>query len=65
MLMPYVALYYQSIGLTGAQIGLLTGLAPLITLVGAPIWTGIADATHHYKLVLNLSTLAAIVCAAQ
>ena len=62
MLLPYVALYYQGIGLTGAQIGLLTGVAPLITLVGAPIWTGIADATHHHKLVLNLSTLAAIVC---
>lgn len=63
VLMPYVALYYQGIGLTGAQVGLLTGLAPLITLVGAPIWTGIADATHRHKLVLNLSTLAAIVCA--
>jgi len=62
-LFPFTALYYQSIGLTGSQIGLLTGLAPLITLIGAPLWTGIADATHRHKIVLSLAILASIGCA--
>jgi PPP family 3-phenylpropionic acid transporter len=62
-LFPFTALYYQSIGLTGGQIGLLTGLAPLITLIGAPLWAGIADTTHRHKLILSMSILAAIACA--
>ena len=62
-LLPFTALYYQSIGLSGAQTGLLTGLAPLITLIGAPLWTGLADASHRHKLVLSLTVLVAILCA--
>jgi MFS family permease len=62
-LFPFTALYYQSIGLSGAQIGLLTGLAPLITMVGAPLWSGIADATHRHRLVLSFTILAAIASA--
>ena len=62
-LYPYLALYYQGLGLTGAQIGLLTGLAPLITMLGAPLWTGIADASHRQRLVLSISILGAIACA--
>jgi PPP family 3-phenylpropionic acid transporter len=62
-LFPFTALYYHSIGLSGAQIGLLVGSAPLITLIGAPLWTGIADASHHYKLVISFTIIVAIVCA--
>jgi PPP family 3-phenylpropionic acid transporter len=61
-LFPFAALYYKSIGLTGTQIGLLVGSAPLITLIGAPLWTGIADALHRHKLVMSFTMLAAIVC---
>ena len=43
--LPFMVLYYQSLGLSGAEIGLLVGLTPLITLFGAPLWTGLADAT--------------------
>jgi PPP family 3-phenylpropionic acid transporter len=51
-LLPFLALYYKSIGLTGSQIGLLTGLSPLITLAAAPFWTGLADTTRRHKLVM-------------
>jgi len=61
-LFPFTALYYQSIGLSGAQIGLLVGSAPLITLIGAPLWTGIADASHRHKLVMSFTILVAIIC---
>jgi hypothetical protein len=31
-------------GLSGAQIGVLTSIFPLVTLLAAPLWTGLADA---------------------
>ena len=52
-LMPFLALFYQSLGLTGGQIGLLIGISPLITLVAASFWTGLADRTRHHKLVMT------------
>ncbi len=55
---PFMVLYYQSVGFTGAQIGLLTGITPLITLLGAPIWTTLADATRRHRLIMSLVILA-------
>ena len=54
---PFIVLYYQSLGFTGAQIGLLTGLTPLITLFGAPLWTSLADATRRHRLIMSLAIL--------
>jgi PPP family 3-phenylpropionic acid transporter len=53
--LPYLTLYYQSVGLSGRQIGLLAGLPPLIMLIAAPFWSGLADATHKHKLILLLA----------
>ena len=55
---PYFVLYYQSLGFSGAQIGILSAISPLITLAGAPFWTGIADTTHRHKLIMSLTILA-------
>ncbi|MCI0393768.1 MAG: MFS transporter [Chloroflexi bacterium] len=54
-LIPFLSLYYHSLGLSGQQIGVLTGVAPLITLAGAPLWGGLADATRKHRLVLLLA----------
>jgi PPP family 3-phenylpropionic acid transporter len=54
---PFIVLYYQGLGFTGAQIGLLTGITPLITLFCAPLWTGLADATYRHRLILSLAIL--------
>ncbi len=58
---PYLVLYYQSIGLTGTQIGLLTGITPLIMLVSVPFWTGVADRTNRHRLILSLSMFMGVV----
>lgn len=50
--MPYLVLYYAQIGLTGQEIGLLTGIAPLVTLFAAPLWGGLADVTQRYRGML-------------
>ncbi len=56
-MLPYLVLYYGELGLAGRQIGFLTALPPLITLISAPLLTGIADSTHRHQLVLSLSLL--------
>ena len=60
-MLPYLVLYYGELGLVGRQIGFLTALPPLITLISAPLWTGVADSTHRHRLVLTLSLLFSIV----
>jgi MFS family permease len=59
-LVPFIVLYYQYLGFSGAQIGLLAGMAPLIAMVGAPLWTNLADRTSRHKLVLSL-TMAGVI----
>ena len=54
---PFIVLYYQSLGFTGTQIGLLTGLTPLVTLIATPFWTGLADATRRHRLIMSVSLL--------
>jgi PPP family 3-phenylpropionic acid transporter len=54
---PYFVLYYQGLGFTGAQIGLLSAISPLISLAGAPFWTGVADTTNRHKLIMSFTVL--------
>src|SRR5258705_2094438 len=58
--MPFFVLFYQRLGFNGAQIGLLTGIPPLITLVAAPFWTGVADAKRWHKLVMGVGITIAV-----
>jgi PPP family 3-phenylpropionic acid transporter len=60
---PFIVLYYQGLGFTGTQIGLLTGIVPLLTLFSAPLWTGIADATHQHQLLMSLAILLGVITA--
>jgi PPP family 3-phenylpropionic acid transporter len=60
-LAPFVVLFYQQLGFSGAQIGLLAGIAPLITLVSAPLWTGFADATRRHRLLMSLAIAGAVI----
>jgi MFS transporter, PPP family, 3-phenylpropionic acid transporter len=59
-LIPFIVLYYQQLGFSGGQIGLLAGMSPLIVLVGAPFWTGVADSTRRHRLVMSLALVVAI-----
>jgi PPP family 3-phenylpropionic acid transporter len=58
--MPYIVLYYREQGLSPVQIGLLAGLSPLIVMVGAPSWTGLADRLGRHKLVMSLTIVCGI-----
>jgi len=54
-LAPYLVLYYESLGLTGVQIGLLTGVVPLVVMVSNTFWGAMADATRRYRLIVLLA----------
>ncbi|MFN8495459.1 MAG: major facilitator superfamily domain-containing protein 6 [Caldilineaceae bacterium] len=53
--LPFLALYYKQLGLTGREIGLLASISPLITLLAAPLWGGLADATQQHRRLLLLA----------
>lgn len=56
-LLPFLALYYQDLGFSGRQIGVLSGLPPVILMIGAPLWGAIADATNQHRTILILGIL--------
>jgi len=61
--MPFIILYLQSLGYSGAQVGLLAGLIPLVNMLGAPFWTRLADTKHCHKLIMGIAILGTIVFA--
>lgn len=60
-LMPFFVLFYQRLGFNGAQIGLLTGIPPLITLFAAPFWTGVADSRRWHKWVMGVGIAVTVI----
>ena len=60
--LPFFVLFYQQLGFSGTQIGLLTGVPPLISLVASPFWTNLADMKRWHKPVMGLGLGMAAVC---
>jgi len=56
-LVPYLVIYYQGLGLSGTQIGILTGIPTLMSLFSTPVWGGMADATSKKRLLLGAAIL--------
>lgn len=59
-LLPFLVLYYEQLGLTGRQIGLLAAIPPLVTMIAASLWSGLADATQQHHRLLALAIIGAI-----
>ena len=58
---PFFVLYYQELGFTGTQIGLLTGITPLVTFFSAALWTGFADRTRQHRLLMSIAMLGCVI----
>jgi PPP family 3-phenylpropionic acid transporter len=56
-LLPFLTLYYQDLGISGREIGVLTAIVPLITLFGAAIWGMVADATGRHRFLFLLAMI--------
>jgi PPP family 3-phenylpropionic acid transporter len=62
-LLPFLTIYYQDLGLTGTQIGLLASMPPLLSLVSAPVWGVVSDTMKQRKLSLLIAIGGAILLA--
>jgi PPP family 3-phenylpropionic acid transporter len=62
-LVPFMVLYFERIGLTGGQIGVLTGLMPAFILLAGPLWSAVADARDRTRGILVAAALGAAACA--
>lgn len=51
----YIALYLNSLDLTGAQLGLLFALLPLVSFLVQPVWGFATDIYHRQRLALVLA----------
>jgi MFS family permease len=54
----FLPLVYAQLGLRPAQVGVLTGVAPLVQAAATPLWAAAADAAGAHRAVL-LSTIVA------
>ncbi|MBN1581049.1 MAG: MFS transporter, partial [Anaerolineae bacterium] len=55
---PFFNVYLQQLGLTGLQIGALSGLRPAVSVISQPLWGVIADLWGRRRTLI-LSTLLA------
>lgn len=62
-LLPFLGLYYEQLGLSGRQIGLLVSIPFWVTMVSASLWGGLADATQQHKRLLSLAIIGAAMTA--
>lgn len=58
---PFINLYFRSRGLSGAEIGALAAMPPLILLVASPLWGALGDRFRIHRWLLPLATLGPIV----
>jgi PPP family 3-phenylpropionic acid transporter len=59
VLLPFLALYFEQRGLSGAQIGVLAAIPPVMTMIGASVWGSLADATQRHKQIFLLVIIGA------
>ncbi|MEZ4633447.1 MAG: MFS transporter [Caldilineaceae bacterium] len=56
-LVSFFNIYLMAQGLTGAQIGWIASMAPLITLIANPFWGSLADRWQIHRKILILCTV--------
>lgn len=52
----FLPIFFEQIGLTPFEIGLISALSPVAAMLGSPLWGGIADAgVGRKKIMIGLS----------
>ncbi len=59
-LLPYLNLFYRSLGIPDSFIGILAGLTTLTSIVAGPLWAILADALHIHRRILPVLMLASL-----
>ena len=61
-LMPYLPVYFHSLGHKGTSIGLLGAVKPLTTLLAAPLWGIISDKSGNHVSTLQFTFVTSLLC---
>ncbi len=57
ILVPYINLYYESVGLDTGRIGILAALPTVVSLVASPLWGVVADRLRLHKVLLPIAMI--------
>ncbi len=55
VLVPYINLYFKSVGLDTGRIGILAALPTVVSLVASPLWGVVADRLRLHKVLLPVA----------
>ena len=55
--LPFLSIYFKQMGLSPQQIGLISGLRPIIGFLSGPLWGAIADKYNIRRIMLLFSIL--------
>ncbi len=55
--MTFGNVYFRSIGLKGAELGLINTFAPLMGMFGAPVWGMLSDRSRNPRLLLGIAAV--------
>lgn len=58
--MPFINLYYQGVGMSKQEIGILIATATITALIASPLWSALADAFGLHRFLLPLATFGAL-----
>lgn len=61
-LMPYLPVYFHSLGHGGQAIGILGAVKPITTFLVAPIWGIVSDYLQNPNLILQLTFVTSFIC---
>ncbi|WP_078579470.1 MFS transporter [Salipaludibacillus agaradhaerens] len=56
-LFPLLTVYLNDVGLTGAQIGVITSIGPIVMLLSQPIWGILSDYTKKPRVLLTIAVI--------
>jgi len=60
-LMPYLPVYFHSLGHPGSSIGLLGAVKPLTTFLVAPVWGILSDRSNNQLSILQLTFVSSLI----
>ena len=55
--MPFIGAYYTQQGITPLQIGILTSIGPVVSILIQPLWAYISDRSGRHRLVLIIVSI--------
>jgi MFS family permease len=59
--LPYLPIFYYTLKLSPSEIGVVFSVAPLISALSCPLWTGLADRFQaHRSIIVSIYVLATI-----